>query len=224
MITIKIWMKVIVFIGIAVLIPYLVFQTEWFQMMTSGDLDAIVDKNVWFILAITLLMMIIQNTFTVIPLILVISVNYVLFGFMIGFLWSWMTSIISSAIIFFGTRYLFQGWVKRKVDLSLRSKIEKNGFKFVFQARIIPFIPTSLINILSGVSSIKFSSFIMATCLGNFLYFFLMMLIPSGLLNVQLNDYVLEASILLFILLIFFFTLKGRRKKRQKNDAHDQEN
>jgi uncharacterized membrane protein YdjX (TVP38/TMEM64 family) len=217
-------MKVIVFIGIAVLIPYLVFQTEWFQMMTSGDLDAIVDKNVWFILAITLLMMIIQNTFTVIPLILVISVNYVLFGFMIGFLWSWMTSIISSAIIFFGTRYLFQGWVKRKVDLSLRSKIEKNGFKFVFQARIIPFIPTSLINILSGVSSIKFSSFIMATCLGNFLYFFLMMLIPSGLLNVQLNDYVLEASILLFILLIFFFTLKGRRKKRQKNDAHDQEN
>jgi uncharacterized membrane protein YdjX (TVP38/TMEM64 family) len=217
-------MKVIVFIGIAVLITYLVFQTEWFQMMTSGDLDAIVDKNVWFILAITLLMMIIQNTFTVIPLILVISVNYVLFGFMIGFLWSWMTSIISSAIIFFGTRYLFQGWVKRKVDLSLRSKIEKNGFKFVFQARIIPFIPTSLINILSGVSSIKFSSFIMATCLGNFLYFFLMMLIPSGLLNVQLNDYVLEASILLFILLIFFFTLKGRRKKRQKNDAHDQEN
>jgi uncharacterized membrane protein YdjX (TVP38/TMEM64 family) len=217
-------MKVIVFIGIAVLITYLVFQTEWFQMMTSGDLDAIVDKNVWFILAITLLMMIIQNTFTVIPLILVISVNYVLFGFMIGFLWSWMTSIIGSAIIFFGTRYLFQGWVKRKVDLSLRSKIEKNGFKFVFQARIIPFIPTSLINILSGVSSIKFSSFIMATCLGNFLYFFLMMLIPSGLLNVQLNDYVLEASILLFILLIFFFTLKGRRKKRQKNDAHDQEN
>lgn len=217
-------MKVIVFIGIAVLITYLVFQTEWFQMMTSGDLDAIVDKNIWFILAITLLMMIIQNTFTVIPLILVISVNYVLFGFMIGFLWSWMTSIIGSAIIFFGTRYLFQGWVKRKVDLSLRSKIEKNGFKFVFQARIIPFIPTSLINILSGVSSIKFSSFIMATCLGNFLYFFLMMLIPSGLLNVQLNDYVLEASILLFILLIFFFTLKGRRKKRQKNDAHDQEN
>jgi uncharacterized membrane protein YdjX (TVP38/TMEM64 family) len=193
-------------------------------MITSGDLDAIVDKNVWFILAITLLMMIIQNTFTVIPLILVISVNYVLFGFMIGFLWSWMTSIIGSAIIFFGTRYLFQGWVKRKVDLSLRSKIEKNGFKFVFQARIIPFIPTSLINILSGVSSIKFSSFIMATCLGNFLYFFLMMLIPSGLLNVQLNDYVLEASILLFILLIFFFTLKGRRKKRQKHDAHDQEN
>jgi uncharacterized membrane protein YdjX (TVP38/TMEM64 family) len=223
-IKIKNWIKVIVFIGIAVLITYLVFQTEWFQMMTSGDLDAIVDKNVWFILAITLLMMIIQNTFTVIPLILVITVNYVLFGFMIGFLWSWLTSIIGSAIIFLGTRYLFQGWVKRKIDISLRSKIEKNGFKFVLQARIIPFIPTSFINILSGVSSIKFSSFIIATCVGNFLYFFLMSLIPAGLINVQLNDYVLEASILLIFLLIFFFILKGRRKKRQKNNRYDGEN
>ena len=190
----------------------------------SGDLDAIIDKNVWFILAITLLMMIIQNTFTVIPLILVITVNYVLFGFMKGFLWSWLTSIIGSAIIFLGTRYLFQGWVKRKIDLSLRSKIEKNGFKFVFQARIIPFIPTSFINILSGVSSIKFSSFIIATCVGNFLYFFLMILIPAGLINVQINDYVLEASILLIFLLIFFFILKGRRKKRQKNNRYDGEN
>lgn len=217
-------MKVIVFIGIAVLITYLVFQTEWFQIIKSGDLDAIVDKNIWFILTITLLMMIIQNTFTVIPLILVITVNYVLFGFLKGFLWSWMTSIIGSAIIFLGTRYLFQEWVKRKVDLSLQSKIEKNGFKFVFRARIIPFIPTSFINILSGVSSIKFSSFIMATCVGNFLYFFLMTLIPSGLLNVELNDYVLEASILLIILLVFFLILKGRRKKRQKDYHHNQEN
>lgn len=224
MIKIKNWIKVIVFIGIAVLITYLVFQTEWFQLMTSGDLAAINDKNVWFILSITLLMMIIQNTFTVIPLILVITVNYVLFGFMIGFLWSWLTSIIGSAIIFLGTRYLFQGWIKRKIDLSLRSKIEKNGFKFVFQARIIPFIPISFINILSGVSSIKFSSFIIATCVGNFLYFFLMILIPAGLINVQLNDYVLEASILLIFLLIFFFILKGRRKKRQKNNRYDGEN
>jgi uncharacterized membrane protein YdjX (TVP38/TMEM64 family) len=223
-IKIKNWIKVIVFIGIAVLITYLVFQTEWFQMMKSGDLDAIIDKNVWFILTITLLMMIIQNTFTVIPLILVITVNYVLFGFMKGFLWSWLTSIIGSAIIFFGTRYLFQGWVKRKIDLSLRSKIEKNGFKFVLQARIIPFIPTSFINILSGVSSIKFSSFIIATCVGNFLYFFLMILIPAGLINVQINDYVLEASILLIFLLIFFFILKGRRKKLQKNNRYDGEN
>ena len=185
-------------------------------MMKSGDLDAIVDKNVWFILAITLLMMIIQNTFTVIPLILVITVNYVLFGFMKGFLWSWLTSIIGSAIIFFGTRYLFQGWVKRKIDLSLRSKIEKNGFKFVFQARIIPFIPTSFINILSGVSSIKFSSFIIATCVGNFLYFFLMILIPAGLINVQINDYVLEASILLIIPIDFFLYIKRKKEKAAK--------
>jgi uncharacterized membrane protein YdjX (TVP38/TMEM64 family) len=193
-------------------------------MNKSGDLDAIVEDNIWFILAITLLMMIIQNTFTVIPLLLVITVNYVLFGFTKGFIWSWMTSIIGSAIIFLGARYLFQDWVTKKVDQTLLAKIEKKGFRFVFQARIIPFVPTSLINILSGISSIKFNSFIMATCWGNFLYFFLMILIPAGFLNVQMNEYLLEGGILLLILVIFFFKLIERRKKRSSESVHNKRN
>lgn len=209
-------------IGIAILITYIVFQTEWFQIIKSGNFDAIIDQNIWFILAITLVIMMIQNTFTVIPLILVITVNYVLFGFIKGFLWSWITSLIGSTVIFLCSRYLFQGWVSRKVDASLRSKIEKNGFKFVFQARVIPFIPTSLINILSGVSSIPFRSFILATSIGNFLYFFMMTLIPAGLLNIPSNQYLIEASILLIILLIFYFTFK--RKKRQTNYSEDKRN
>jgi preprotein translocase subunit YajC len=51
-----------------------------------------------------------------------------------------------------------------------------------------------------------------------------MILIPAGLINIQINDYVLEASILLIFLLIFFFILKGRRKKQQKNNRYDGEN
>jgi uncharacterized membrane protein YdjX (TVP38/TMEM64 family) len=218
---IKNWIKVVILIFIVAFLTYMVFQTNWYEMILSGSLDSIVDENIWFILAITLLIMIIQNTFTVIPLILVISVNYVLFGFINGLLWSWFTSIVGSAIIFFGTRYLFQDWVKEKADQSLLLKIEKKGFIFVFQARIIPFIPTSIINILSGISSIKSRSFIIATLWGNFLYFFVMILIPAGLLNVKLNDYLLEACILLIILLIFLFKLIGRRKKLKRDFSHD---
>jgi len=214
---IKNWLKFLLIISLAAILMIIVFQTNWFQMIISGEIDTSIKEKIWLVLLFTLLIMIIQNTFTVIPLILVITVNYVLFGFLNGFLWSWFTSIIGSAIIFLGTRYLFQDWVMKKVDPTLLAKIEKNGFLFVFQARIIPFIPTSLINILGGISSISFKSFIMATVWGNLLYFFFLNLIPTGLLNVPLNEYFLEGIILLIIVLIFIFKIRGKKKKLQQD-------
>src|SRR3954453_1845532 len=110
------------------------FQTDWFQVIKSGEFGLIIKENLFFTLIITLIIMIIQNTFTVIPLILVITVNYTLFGFVNGFLWSWFTSIVGAAITFMGSRYLFQDWVLKKANTELITKIEKNGLLFVFQA------------------------------------------------------------------------------------------
>ncbi|WP_428908229.1 TVP38/TMEM64 family protein [Niallia sp. Krafla_26] len=185
-------------------------------MIKSGDIDSLVKENIWLILTMTLIAMVIQNTFTVIPLILVITINYVLFGFVNGFIWSWFTSIIGSAIVFVSIRYLFRDWVTKKVDRSLLFKIEQKGFSFVFQSRIIPFIPTSLINILGGISSIHFKSFMSATSLGNFLYFFVMILIPAGLISIPSNESIVIYAILLSILLIFFFRFIKRRRKANK--------
>ena len=169
-----------------------------------------------FILSITLLIMSIQNIFTVIPLILVLTINYTLFGFLYGFLWSWFSSIIAATFMFFGSRYFFQGWVVKKIKPEWLIKIEKNAFIFVFQARVMPFVPTSLINILGGVSPIKFKPFILGTILGNFIYFFILISIPAGILNANLNDYIVVSVILLAI--VVYITLKNiiKRKKSQK--------
>ncbi len=55
----------------------------------------------------------------------------------------------------------------------------------------------------------------LATASGNFLYFFIMILIPAGLLNIELNKYILEGVILLFILLLFI--IRKRKKLNLKN-------
>ena len=210
---IKNWIKFISFLLVIFLLSFLIFQTDWYEMIKNGDFESIVKKNIWFILAITLLMMVVQNSITVIPLLLVITLNYILFGFVIGFLWSWITGLVGAAIIFVTTRFLLQSWIKKKVDSSLLYKIEQKGFSFVFQARIIPFVPTSLINIIGGVSSIEFKSFMIATGLGNFLYFLVMMLIPAGLLSIPLNDGIIKGAFLLLILSVFLFRYKRRRKR-----------
>ncbi|WP_338452370.1 VTT domain-containing protein [Niallia oryzisoli] len=195
------------------------FHAEWFQAIRNGDISENIQENLWITLLITLVFMIIQNTFTIIPLILVITVNYTLFGFFNGFLWSWLSSIIGAALMFFGSRYLFQDWVLPRIKKQFVEKIERKGFLFVFQARVMPFIPTSLINILGGISSIHFNSFIMATILGNFIYFFLLILIPAGLMNSQINDFLIEAFVLLAVIL--FLLYKWKKRKGEKGTFSD---
>ena len=88
-INITIWVKLLSFISMMGVLIIAVFRSDWFHLMTSGQIDTMINENIFFILSITLLIMSIQNIFTVIPLILVLTVNYTLFGFLYGFLWSW---------------------------------------------------------------------------------------------------------------------------------------
>ena len=84
---------------------------------------------------------------------------------------------------------------------------------YVFTGRIFPLIPTSLINLAAGVSTVTFKDFLLATALGNLIYFFFLSLIPYGLLSVEMNQYTLAALALLFLL---FFMIYKRAKKKKK--------
>lgn len=212
------WIRFVTFICFIGMMFTILFHTEWFQRMISGENVTLLKENILITLLLTLLIMLIQNTFTIIPLILVISINYSLFGFFNGFIWSWISSIIGGVLMFIGSRYFFQPLVMKRVNKELLSKVEKNGFLFVFQARIMPFIPTSLINILGGISSIRLKSFLLGTMLGNFIYFFLLTLIPAGLMNPKLNQLVV-IGICIILIIYFIYKYKWKRKKAKRSTS-----
>ncbi|MFP7296409.1 TVP38/TMEM64 family protein [Neobacillus niacini] len=160
--------------------------------------------------------MLIQNSFTIIPLIIIITINYALFGFLNGLIWSWLTSIIAAGIWFLCSRYFFNDWVQKKTNPELLSKLEQNGLLFVFQARIIPFVPTSLINILSGLSSITFKHFIIGTIFGNLIFFFVLTLIPAGLMEGSMELNILLGIALIFVGLFIFYRLKKKQKRSKQ--------
>jgi uncharacterized membrane protein YdjX (TVP38/TMEM64 family) len=164
----------------------------------------------------TFIIMVIQNSFTIIPLIIIISINYALFGFFNGLMWSWFTSIIAAGIWFFGSRYFFNEWVQKKTNPETLAKMEQNGLLFVFQARIIPFVPTSLINILSGLSSITFKHFIIGTMFGNLIFFFVLSLIPAGLMEGNMEQNILLGLTLILVGIVFFYRLKKKQKRRKQ--------
>lgn len=202
------------------MIIFLVIQhTETFRLLRNGDLDSIIMslKDTTFSkFFFTFIIMIIQNSFTIIPLIIIITINYALFGFFNGLIWSWFTSIIAAGIWFFGSRYFFNDWVQKKTNPELLSKMEQNGLLFVFQARIIPFVPTSLINILSGLSSIKFKHFMVGTMFGNLIFFFVLSFIPAGLMEGNMEQNILLGIALVLVGIIVFYRIKKKQRRRKQ--------
>jgi uncharacterized membrane protein YdjX (TVP38/TMEM64 family) len=138
--------------------------------LTVDNVLAAAHHNIFLILIIMLLIMILQNLFTFIPLVLVITINISIFGFWLGYLYSCFCSVIASTLIFLSIRYLFSNSFSSSKFRKFNEKIEENGFRFVLIGRILPFIPTNLINIVSGLSSMKITHFISATTIGNMIY------------------------------------------------------
>jgi len=212
---------VLIPLALACIIFIYASNQEFFHTLLTGNVDRIqsmVHGNPLHAYALTFITMLIQHTFTVIPLVLVISINIAFFGFMKGVIWSWITSVIASVLIFFSIRFIFHDKLTKKFNPELITHIEKKGFSYVFQARIFPFVPTSLVNILSGLSSIHFKPFFFGTMFGNFIYFFILGLLPAGLLSSKVNEYVIGAIILSLFVLFYSFKFLYKRKKRQPSN------
>ena len=195
-----------------------IMESKIFEAVMAGDIQYIRDavSNSWlYAYLFMLFIMVIQNSFTVIPLILVITINIALFGFLKGFLWSWFTSVIAGILIFLSVRYFFSHIVSGKISGKQLSRIEEKGFAYIFSARVMPLIPTSLINILGGLSSIRLYSFMAATALGNFIYFFLLALVPAGIISSGMNNY-LAAGMVIVVLSIFYCLGRFRGRKDRK--------
>lgn len=187
--------------------------TDIFQAIRQGEIDSVTSvfkNNLSYALIVSLFIMIIQNSFTVIPLILVITLNFYSFGFFYGFLWSWFSSVIAAMILFYATRFWFQDFVISKVQKhqEMLDKIEQKGMRYVVYGRIFPFFPTSILNIIAGVSNISIRPFTIGTAIGNFFYFFVLALIPYGVFSTDINPLALIIIVLLITGVFYYFNRK----------------
>ena len=205
--------------GFLLLLVFLIMNRQIITLLVNQDIEAtqdFLDDNMLHAVVFMLVIMILQNSFTVFPLLLVISINITLFGFINGFLWSWISSIIAAIAVFYSVRYLFQERLIEKFKPELLKKIDANGFSYVFQARVFPLVPTSLVNILGGLSTVRIWPFILATTIGNFLFFFALALIPAGLLSEELDETLIWVVLIGAILAYYLFKLVRKKRKQPK--------
>ncbi|MFC0216624.1 TVP38/TMEM64 family protein [Paenibacillus chartarius] len=105
------------------------------------------------------------------PLVALIVTNVNAYGFWEGLLLSWIGVVLGSISVFllvraFGRR--FRGFIERKLPRSEKfiHWVETNGFMPIFILACFPFTPSSVVNIISGLSKLEIHKFAIATLLG----------------------------------------------------------
>ena len=144
----------------------------------------------------------------------------VLWGALLGGIYSLVALSISTTITFFLTRYLAYEYIQRyfthKYWKWIMNNVNESGWKIVAFTRVNPIFPTSLLNYFYGFTSIKYSHYILASVI--FLlplvlaFSYLGSSIGNAVVNDEVNNIIYNlmkfSGIVVFIAIINLFIKK----------------
>lgn len=157
------------------------------------------------------------------PLIVFVLANAAAYGFFLGFLLSWAGTCIGSFIVFLFVRWIANKRLKRFLQKSKKIQamltwVDRHGFGPVFIVLSIPFTPSSLINVVSGLSNISPRSFFLAVMLGKMVMIGIVTFVGTDWKNIAADP----KRIIPIVIGIVVLWLVGRmiEKKINKPEPH----
>ena len=119
--------------------------------------------------ALFILVYILQTSFSLPGATIMTLAGGFLFGSLWGPLYVNIGATTGATLAFLAARYLFHQWAERKFGDRLspiQEGIAKNAFSYLLTLRLIPFFPFFLVNLLSGLTRVKVSTYVVATAVG----------------------------------------------------------
>ncbi|MDI3326979.1 MAG: TVP38/TMEM64 family protein [Alicyclobacillaceae bacterium] len=111
--------------------------------------------------------------FPYVPFVLLAGANVAVFGPVCGFLLNWLGIAAGASLLFWLSRGLLRDAVRRKwKDHPLAVRFEgvtaAGGWGLVLVCRLIPVVPSALVDGLAGVSGMTYGAFVFGTLVGTF--------------------------------------------------------
>lgn len=112
-----------------------------------------------------------ESIFPILPLFVFITINFLVFGNIVGFIISWIFTVLGCLMSFFLFRKKIKGWFDEKTKNSKQLKkvmkvINKVKLEQLTAIIAVPFTPAFLVNIAGGLSKMSFKKFFIALCVG----------------------------------------------------------
>jgi uncharacterized membrane protein YdjX (TVP38/TMEM64 family) len=156
--------------------------------------------------------------FPVVPYIVLAGMIGSVFGIWLGTVISLIGIGLGMMIMFMLSRYGFQDWTQSYLKKfpkiqEYESLFEQNAFIGILLARVIPVIPSPIINIISGVSKVKWATFLSASVLGKLPAIFIFT-IAGNLMGAQK-----WISIVIYVVYFLIIAILTARKIQKRHHA-----
>lgn len=146
------------------------------------------------------LLFVVQAIFPVFPYVILTAAGGMLFGFKLGFLLAWLGALTGACLAFCLCRLLgdtrFMRRYYRLMDYDSARLNPSMAFWSIVIGRILPVIPTPLINVTAALGGVSFTTFFFSSALGK---------IPTAILYTSLGLALVntrDVKILLFIIAV----------------------
>jgi uncharacterized membrane protein YdjX (TVP38/TMEM64 family) len=113
----------------------------------------------------------VMSLFPVIPYPIIGGILGAVYGTIWGSFFTWFGSTAASILLFLFVRYGYQDWGQRLLNKynriqALSEQFDRNAFLVILFARMIPFIPSIIVNIYSALNRVSFITYSIASALG----------------------------------------------------------
>ncbi|KAA6452771.1 TVP38/TMEM64 family protein [Bacillus swezeyi] len=147
---------------IAIMTMGLTHKDSWLDLIKAGGIYSVLFSAL-FVAACVF--------FPIVPFVIIAGLNGALFGIINGVLITLSGSMLGTMLLFFLARYGFRDWARMKLTKYPRiheyeAYFNRNAFTAVLLGRLIPVVPSVVMNIVCGLSKVRWAVFFTASTLG----------------------------------------------------------
>lgn len=141
---------------------------EMIQDIVLKIQDYVVGNNIFLGLFVGVFLIILESIIPILPLALFIALNMIIFGNILGFIISWIATILGCSLSFFIFRKGFSNFIYKNIDNRPRTKklmniVSNISFSKLVVIMAIPFTPAFSVNIGAGLSKMPYKKFLFAS-------------------------------------------------------------
>lgn len=113
----------------------------------------------------------IESIIPILPLFVFITINFLVFGPILGFILSWIFTVLGCLLSFWLFRKKVKNWFDQKITKhpkfnKVMKMVDKVKCEQLTSIMAVPFTPAFLVNICAGLSKMSFKKFLIALLIG----------------------------------------------------------
>jgi uncharacterized membrane protein YdjX (TVP38/TMEM64 family) len=165
-----------------------------------------------------------ESIIPILPIFIFIAGNAAAYGLWWGFLFSWIGAFLGSIVVFVVIRKFQHIKLIRYFQTHKRVKpfmkwIDRHGFGPIFIVQCFPFSPSAFLNVVAGMSGMKFYQYALAVFLGKMVMVFIVSYIGHDIFSLIHNP--VQLIFILAVIFLLWLTGKQLEKKLAKKIDHE---